>query len=122
MRMNEYGKMVKRLAKSGEDILSSLNAEKCAVSHMAAGISGEAGELLDAVKKYVAYNKELDLENVIEELGDIEFYMEGIRQALGLKRTEILAANMNKLLTGKNARFASGNYSDKQAQNRNDKS
>ena len=49
---------------------------------MVVGVSGEAGELLDAVKKAVIYRKPLDLENVIEELGDLEFYMEGLRQGL----------------------------------------
>lgn len=38
---------------------------------MATGVSGEAGELLDAVKKSVVYKKPLDRENVVEELGDL---------------------------------------------------
>ena len=65
--------------------------------HSAVGISGEAGELLDAIKKTWVYGKALDHDNVIEELGDIEFYMEALRGLLGVTRDEIIAANVAKL-------------------------
>lgn len=87
------------------------------IMHAAVGISGEAGELLDAVKKMWAYNKPLDRANVIEELGDIEFYLQAIRNALGLRREETLQANASKLAI----RYSSGKYSDEQAQARADK-
>ncbi len=48
------------------------------ILHMAVGISGEAGELLDAVKKAWVYNKPLDIDNVLEELGDLMFYIQGM--------------------------------------------
>ncbi len=84
---------------------------------MATGIAGEAGELLDAVKKAVAYNRPLDVENVREELGDLEFYMAGLRQCCGITREETLIANKNKL--GK--RYSGHQYSDQQAHDRADK-
>lgn len=108
--------MVKGLAKPGEAIVDSLTPEKAHQLHMAVGISGEAGELLDAIKKSVIYNKPLDRENVIEELGDLEFYMEGLRQGLGITRRETIQANAAKL----NKRYEQG-YSDKAAQERADK-
>ena len=110
--------MVAALAKPGKDILSSLTADKCHTLHMAVGVAGEAGELLDAIKKYVMYNKAVDRENVVEELGDLEFYMEGLRSAFNITRSETITANKYKLL-GK--RYASGKYSDEQAQARADK-
>ncbi len=42
--------------------------------HAAVGVSGEAGELLDAIKKTWIYEEPLDLENIIEECGDSLFY------------------------------------------------
>ena len=114
----EFEKMVGALVKPGQDIIDSLTPGKMNALHMTVGVSGEAGELLDAVKKYVIYNKEVDRENVIEELGDLEFYMEGIRQEFGITREATIAANINKL--GK--RYSAGSYSDKQAQERADKS
>lgn len=113
----QYDILVKALLKSGEDIQASLTASEANLVHLALGISGEAGEVLDAIKKAAIYNKPLDRENIIEELGDLEFYMEGLRQAIGVTREEVIEANVQKL--GK--RYASGKYSDKQAQDRADK-
>lgn len=118
-----HSEMVNKLFKPGEAILDSLTAGKCEALHAAIGIATEgAGELLDAVaKRYVIYNKDLDLKNVIEELGDMEFYLEAIRQNLGITREETLIQNRNKLLTAKNARYKEGTYSDKAAHERSDK-
>jgi len=115
--LNEkHAGLVSLLAKSGSSILQSLDSEKCHLWHMATGIAGEAGELLDAVKKHVIYNKDLDIENVIEELGDLEFYMQGLREKLNLGREEILQKNYDKL----SVRYKDG-YSDSAAQIREDK-
>ena len=113
-----YDAMVTALAKPGEAIRNAITAEACHLMHMDVGISGESGELLDAIKKVVIYGKPIDRKNVVEELGDLEFYMEGLRQGLNITREETLDANKLKLL-GK--RYASGSYSDQQAQDRADK-
>lgn len=113
-----YESFVGGLVKPGVDILNSLTPEKMETLHYAVGISGEAGELLDAVKKYVVYNKDLDRENVVEELGDIEFFLEALRARLGIRREETILGNKRKLAK----RYSSGKYSDKQAQERADKS
>ncbi len=115
--MIKHNEMVKALAKSGEKIAAEINAEDAHLMHMAIGISGEAGELLDAIKKQVIYRKPLDRENVLEELGDLEFYMEGIRQGLGITREQCLDANIAKL--GK--RYGGLEYTDGAAQERADK-
>jgi NTP pyrophosphatase (non-canonical NTP hydrolase) len=110
--------MVAALIKPGKDIISELSPGRANALHMAVGASGESGELLDAIKKYVIYGKPLDRANVVEELGDLEFYMEGLRAELDISREETLEANKLKLL-GK--RYASGKYSDAQAIARADK-
>lgn len=112
-----HSDMVVQLAKPGQDIVDQMTAGDAHTLHMAVGISGESGELLDAVKKAVMYRKQIDMENIIEELGDIEFYMEGLRQGLGITREETIEANIEKL--GK--RYKGHNYSDQQAQDRADK-
>jgi hypothetical protein len=63
------------------------------------------------------YGKPLDRGNVLEELGDLEFYMEGLRQGIQATREEVLRHNMAKL----SKRYSSGSYSDAQAQERADK-
>lgn len=114
--MTEHSELVRVLAKPGADIKDTLTADDAHLLHMVLGIAGEAGELVDAVKKAAIYRKKLDLQNVIEELGDLEFYMEGLRQGLALSREECLEANIEKL------RVRYGNtYSDQAAQDRADK-
>lgn len=109
--------MVTALVKPGKEILASVSALDCHNLHMAVGISGEAGELLDAVKKSVIYRKQLDIKNVIEELGDLEFYMAGLRLGLNITREEVLKYNVKKL----SERYQDKIYSDESAQQRKDK-
>ena len=113
----DYSNMVSSLAKPGEDIIAKLSPEMAHNWHMATGVCGEAGELLDAVKKYAIYNKPADRENIVEELGDLEFYMEGLRQGFDITREETIYANKTKL----DVRYSSKKYSDQQAQERADK-
>lgn len=112
-----HPELVAALAKPGADIVATLTAEDAHSLHMAVGIAGEAGELLDAVKKAAIYRKPIDRDNVVEELGDLEFYMEGLRQGMGITRQEVLDHNIAKL----SKRYSSGTYSDKHAQERADK-
>jgi NTP pyrophosphatase (non-canonical NTP hydrolase) len=44
------------------------------VEHCVLGIKSEVGEYLSALKKVVGYGKELDITNVIEELGDLYYF------------------------------------------------
>lgn len=111
-----HQQMVDRLNKPGQAIIDDLTPAKAHLLHMAVGIAGEAGELLDAVKKNAIYKKELDIDNVIEELGDLEYFMQGLRAALHLTRGETLANNIAKL----EKRYPSG-YSNAAAQARADK-
>lgn len=113
---NDHHEMVRTLAKPGQDIINSLTPERADLLHMALGVAGEAGELVDAIKKHVIYNKEIDRDNVIEELGDLEFFMKRIRQILNISRSSTLKGNMVKL--GK--RYPN-QYSDAAAQARADK-
>lgn len=112
-----HPELVAALTKPGADIVATLTAEDAHSLHMAVGIAGEAGELLDAIKKAAIYRKPIDRDNVVEELGDLEFYMEGLRQGLGITRQEVLDHNISKL----SKRYSSGTYSDKHAQERADK-
>lgn len=113
----EHAQMVDGLAKSGVDILESLTPEKCNLWHHMTGVATEVGELFDAVKKFVIYNKEFDYDNAVEELGDIEFYLTGIYRALAINRETALFANMTKLAK----RYPNFKYTDQRAQERADK-
>lgn len=114
----DHPTLVRSLVKPGQSIVEAMTGADAHIMHMVLGIGGEAGELIDAVKKHIIYGKPIDLENVKEELGDLEFYLEGLRQELGITRDEVLVGNINKLQVryGKSVK-----YSDQAAIARADK-
>lgn len=85
--------------------------------HVALGVCGEAGELADAIKKEYIYGKKRDLINIIEELGDLEFYLQAVRNHYGISRELTLQANAEKL----QKRYVSLKYSGEAAIARADK-
>jgi NTP pyrophosphatase (non-canonical NTP hydrolase) len=113
----EHQEMVQVLKKDGQDIINELTPELAHLLHMAVGVSGEAGELLDAIKKITIYRKDIDKENIIEELGDIEFFLEGIRKVFNITREATLQHNINKLAK----RYKEKKFSNAAAQQRADK-
>lgn len=61
------------------------------------GLGGEAGEIVDEHKK-LFYHKEKDrTENILNELGDLCYYLAKVLQLHGLTLEEVLAANKKKL-------------------------
>lgn len=103
-----------RYAKIGLEMAQNLS--KLRLMHASMGITGEAGELMDAIKKHIMYNKELDLDNVKEELGDLCWYMAIMLDTVGSSFEEVMKLNFQKL----EKRYPSG-YSDKFAALRLDK-
>ena len=115
--LTQFEKMTLALAKAGAVIKQEITPEQANLLHMVIGASGEVGELVDAIKKHVIYQKPLDVENVKEELGDLLFYMTNLMQSVGLSFEEVLQHNVDKL----SVRYSSGKYSNSQAQERADK-
>lgn len=77
--------------------VKSLGNENSDLMHMAAGVSGEAGEVIDLVKKTFAYGKPLDRDHLIEELGDLYWYYNGLLALIGVEMSEVLEKNIAKL-------------------------
>jgi NTP pyrophosphatase (non-canonical NTP hydrolase) len=112
-----YEQFVQSIVKPGHDILVQLTPLQASILHMAVGVSGEAGELLDAVKKHAVYQKQLDFDNVREEAGDILFYLTGLLNELGLTLNECIEANVEKL----SKRYPEKRYTNEAAIARADK-
>lgn len=116
MEYQTHREFVRKLCKAGSVIAEELTPDDCHRLHMAIGISGEAGELLDAVKKATIYRKQLDIANIVEECGDLLFYIAGMLDSIGVDIESAMAANVSKL----SIRYGKS-YSDESAIARLDK-
>jgi NTP pyrophosphatase (non-canonical NTP hydrolase) len=92
MKMNfkEYTENMKRTAGSLE-----LNNESLCWGAM--GISGEAGEVTDYLKKVVFHKHELNKEKLAEELGDVLWYLACTAELIGYDLEKVAEMNIEKL-------------------------
>ena len=91
MNIQDYQKLAGRT-------LPKLSSEQEDIQHMLFGMMTELGELVDSYKKHYAYGKELDMVNVMEEMGDIMWYWAGMCSITGMNSAAILHTNITKLL------------------------
>tara|TARA_B100001094_G_scaffold65503_2_gene61603 strand:+ start:12759 stop:13118 length:360 start_codon:yes stop_codon:yes gene_type:complete len=76
----------------------------------AMGLSGEAGEVLEIIKKRVYYGKPYSL-NLADELGDTLHYLARMCELNGLTLEQVAERNLQKL----NKRYSNAVYTDEQA-------
>ena len=81
--------------------------------HAGIGLSTESGEFLDALKKHIFYGKELDRVNLVEEVGDLFWYIAIVADELGFKIEDVMENNISKL----KARYGD-KFSEDKAENR----
>lgn len=78
--------------------IADAHARRIDLLHAILGVCGEAGEMLDPVKKSMFYGKPLDVDNIKEEAGDLLWYIGGpLCRALGCTLEELARANVAKL-------------------------
>ncbi len=61
------------------------------------GLCGESGEVIDLVKKHVSHGHPLNREKLIDELGDVAWYLAECADAIGITLEEVLVHNIEKL-------------------------
>jgi NTP pyrophosphatase (non-canonical NTP hydrolase) len=67
------------------------------VLHGAVGMCGESGEVIDKVKKVLIYGKEVDKKDLLNECGDVLWYMTILLHELGYNLEDAMKANVEKL-------------------------
>lgn len=87
MELNEYQKHAERTANKKHDSLSNY----------ALGLTGEAGEVADIVKKHLHHEHPLDSEALLGELGDVLFYLANMARINGYTLEAVADYNINKL-------------------------
>jgi len=65
--------------------------------HAMMGIQTESGELTDQFKRHIFYLQPLDETNLVEELGDLMWYIGLACNVLGVKLRDVQIANVRKL-------------------------
>lgn len=63
----------------------------------ALGLAGEAGEVVDIIKKHLYQGHELDENKLVEEIGDVMWYVAGLCTHIGLPISAVLSKNVTKL-------------------------
>jgi len=101
MSANDYQRNALRTERTPGFIETDDPAERqvllARVIHGAIGICTETGELQDMIKKHLIYGKDFDPVNVIEECGDILWYIALTLDATGYTMAECMQRNIDKL-------------------------
>jgi NTP pyrophosphatase (non-canonical NTP hydrolase) len=65
--------------------------------HAMIGMATESGEIQDQLKKHIFYGKPLDKTNLVEELGDLMWYVGIMANQLDVSLEEVMEKNIAKL-------------------------
>lgn len=97
MRTND-GLSTLKVEKKLEDYRqANTNGDTGELLNGALGITGEAGEVADMIKKYVFHGHDLDRDALIKELGDVCWYVALLSHAIGVDLGEVMNRNIEKL-------------------------
>lgn len=118
-KSNSFVKIGDDIIRYDQFVLQLFKADSSALMKMHAGLGvcGEAGELGDAIKKEIVYGKTPDVINIMEELGDLRFYIQAVQNLYNIPEQLLLQYNADKLAK----RYASLRYTDEEAIRRADK-
>ncbi len=91
MDVNKYQKAALRTANHG--IVDKVDV----LTEGVMGLSGEAGECIDLLKKHILQGHVFDSERFAEELGDVAWYLAISANAIGYNLETVLQMNIDKL-------------------------
>ena len=86
MRADDYTQLAIRTATDKTDLCN------CAL-----GLTGESGEFADHIKKHLYQGHKIDADYLINELGDIMWYVAVAAERLGFNLSEVMEINIEKL-------------------------
>lgn len=106
------------LSKYSNDIQRTMNKElsyEQRLTMLSMGLAGEAGELVDAMKKHVFHGHDLDIKDLRKEMGDVLWYLVNMMNELAIDPEDVLTENIIKLMK----RYPDG-FSEEASKNRID--
>ena len=87
---DEYQEEVRRTAFSGLSYPLEL-------ATVGLGLTGEAGEVADLVKKHVGHGHSLDRDKIVKELGDVLWYVSRMADLCSVSLSQVMLENARKL-------------------------
>jgi len=90
MEINEYQK------EAMKSLNPSLNNDEVLLNGVM-GLCGESGEVIDILKKHLSQGHDLNRDKMIEDLGDVAWYLAETAYALGVDLDTVLRKNLDKL-------------------------
>lgn len=108
MKINEYQELA----------MTTMNkelSEREVLINAVMGLCGESGEVIDIVKKHISHGHPLNKEKLVEELGDVAWYLAECAYALGVSLEDVLVGNIAKL----KARYPEGFDTEKSINRKN---
>lgn len=94
MKINKYQQLANRTANGRR---KQLTDQQYWFLNWQSGLTGEAGEVADLIKKHVFHGHELDRNKLAKELGDVLWYIAAFCKDLGLDMEQIAQGNIDKL-------------------------
>lgn len=94
MQASEYVNEVLRTLDNPSKAKASLGMH---IACMTLGLTGEAGEVADIIKKHIWHDHPLDREALKKELGDVLWYLVAISELYGISLDEVMQSNIAKL-------------------------
>lgn len=79
------------------NVMSATFYETAALLNGVLGLTGEAGEVSDLIKKGIFHEKGIDREHLEKELGDVMWYIALICHTCAFNLDEIMQMNIDKL-------------------------
>lgn len=106
MTFDEYQALAWKTMAHDLDVMTTL-------ATLGLGVSGEAGEVADEIKKVIGHGHPLDINKLIKEMGDVLWYLATLSEHLGVPLELVASQNIEKL----RARYPEG-FSTERSLNR----
>ncbi|HUM43277.1 MAG TPA: nucleoside triphosphate pyrophosphohydrolase family protein [Fervidobacterium sp.] len=90
MTFEEYQRLAQRTSSEKMQLIEK-------IENGLMGLNGEAGEAIDVLKKHKFQGHQLDRNKIIEELGDVLWYIAETCEGLGVSMEEVASFNIEKL-------------------------
>lgn len=112
MRLNDYQKQATTTDTFGDQKVEDLLASDPAYTAKILGLVGEAGEVAEKYKKIIRDKKgkisSADRNELVEELGDVLWYIALLAKYLGAPLEEVASQNLDKLSNRKSRKAIHG--------------